>query len=234
MSADTAKRAAMVRALDFVEAGMVLGLGTGSTVEAGLPTLAERIAAGLRVTCVPSSQRTAEAAARLGLPLVALNSIDHVDLSIDGADQVDRDLNMIKGHGGAHLREKVLASIAQKRVFVIDGSKLVERLGQTWLPLELLPYGASFALKRAAAVTGGEARFRPGERSPRRSDNGNLLAECRLGEVADPALLDRQLHAIPGILETGLFIGMVDILVTGDGESASVRYPAPKNGVLRG
>ncbi|SMF46650.1 ribose-5-phosphate isomerase [Tistlia consotensis] len=220
---EAAKRDAARQAFDLVEQDSVLGLGTGSTVEAGLDHLAARIAEGLRVTCIPSSRRTTAAAAERGIGVVDLAEVGQVDLCIDGADQIDRDHRMIKGGGGAHLREKCLARIARQRVYVADRGKLVERLGRTWLPLEILPYGAQFTLQAVARIVGTETRLRRGAYGPLRSDNGNLLADCWIDTLEDPAGLDRTLHAVPGLLETGLFVGFVDRLIVGDPDAAPIR-----------
>lgn len=221
---DQAKRHAAIRALDEIAPGMILGLGTGSTIEAGLPELARRIAAGLAVTCVSSSTRTSAFAARLGINIVALESVERIDLSIDGADQIDDALDMIKGAGGAALREKVMAEAAARRIFVVDRSKLVPRLGNTWLPLEILPYGHAFTLKQVSAVTGGEARLRTGDHAVLRSDNGNLLGEVWIDTLAEkPRSLDDRLRAIPGVLATGIFAGLADRVIIGHGDQVTIR-----------
>lgn len=221
---DQAKRAAALRALDEIAPGMILGLGTGSTVEAGLPELARRITAGLHITCVSSSERTTDMAARLGIPVVALETVARVDLSIDGADQVDDALDMIKGAGGAALREKVMAEAAARRIFIVDHTKLVPRLGKTFLPLEILPYGHLFTLREVAAVTGNEARLRTGDHAALRSDNGNYLGEVWLDELAEPPQhLDQRLRAIPGVLATGIFAGMADCVIIGDADAVTIK-----------
>ena len=224
---DRAKRLAAEAAFDRVADGMCLALGTGSTVEAGLPRLAERVRAGLRITCVSSSERTARAAAALGLPLVELDTIARIDCLVDGADQVAPDLAMIKGRGGALTREKKLAAIAAQRIYAIDAAKQVPVLGNGWLPVEVLPYGWRFTLAAIGRAIGGEVRVREAGGAPLRSDNGNYLADGRVAAIADPPGLERALRAIPGVIETGLFVGFADLVIVSDGMSVAVnRRPA--------
>jgi ribose 5-phosphate isomerase A len=222
MDAGRAKQLAAEAAFDRVADGMCLALGTGSTVEAGLPRLAARVREGLRITCVSSSERTVRVAASLGLPLADLDTIERIDLLIDGADQVAPDLTMIKGRGGALTREKKLAAIAVRRIYAIDSDKQVPVLGNTWLPVEVLPYGWRFTLAAIGHVIGGEMRVREEGGAPQRSDNGNYLADGRIGTLAEPARLDRVLQAIPGVIETGLFIGFADLVIVSDGVSVTV------------
>ena len=222
MDAERAKQLAAEAAFDRVADGMCLALGTGSTVEAGLPRLGARVREGLRITCVSSSERTVRAATALGLPLVDLDTIERIDCLVDGADQVAPDLAMIKGRGGALTREKKLAAIAAHRIYAIDSEKQVPALGNTWLPVEVLPYGWRFTLAAIGRTTGGEVRVREQGGAPLRSDNGNYLADGRIGTVDDPAHLERTLRAIPGVIETGLFVGYADLVIVSDGTSVTV------------
>jgi ribose 5-phosphate isomerase A len=221
MDAERAKQLAAEAAFDRVADGMCLALGTGSTVEAGLPRLAARVHQGLRITCVSSSERTVRAAAALGLPLVDLDTIERIDLLIDGADQVAPDLSMIKGRGGALTREKKLAAIANHRIYAIDSDKQVPVLGNTGLPLEVLPYGWRFTLGAIGRAVGGEVRVREQDGAPQRSDNGNYLADARVGALTDPAGLERALRGVPGVIETGLFVGFADLVIVSDGLSVT-------------
>jgi len=223
MDAGRAKRLAAEAAFDRVADGMCLALGTGSTVEAGLPRLGARVREGLRITCVSSSERTVRVAGSLGLPLVDLDTIERIDLLIDGADQVAPDLAMIKGRGGALTREKKLASIAAYRIYAIDSDKQVAVLGNTGLPVEVLPYGWRFTLAAVGRTIGGEVRLREQDGAPVRSDNGNYLADGRVGSLAEPAHLERTLRAIPGVIETGLFVGFADLVIVSDGTSVTIR-----------
>ena len=222
MDAGRAKQLAAEAAFDRVADGTYLALGTGSTIEAGLPRLAARVREGLHIGCVSSSERTVRAAAALGVPLVDLDRIERIDLLIDGADQVAPDLTMIKGRGGALTREKKLAAIAAHRIYAIDSDKQVPVLGNTWLPIEVLPYGWRFTLAAIARTIGGEVRVREEGGAPQRSDNGNYLADGRIGTLADPARLERALQAIPGVIETGLFVGFADLVIVSDGVSVTV------------
>jgi ribose 5-phosphate isomerase A len=222
MDADRAKQLAAEAAFDRVADGTCLALGTGSTVEAGLPRLAARVREGLRITCVSSSERTVRMAATLGLPLVDLDTIERIELLIDGADQVAPDLTMIKGRGGALTREKKLAAIAARRIYAVDSGKQVPVLGDTWLPVEVLPYGWRFTLAAIGRTIDGEVRVREEGGAPQRSDNGNYLADGRVGALTDPARLDRALQAIPGVIETGLFVGFADLVIVSDGASVTV------------
>lgn len=227
MSGERAKQLAAEAAFDRVADGMCLALGTGSTVEAGLPRLAARVREGLRITCVSSSERTVRAAATLGVPLVDLDTIERIDCLVDGADQVAPDLTMIKGRGGALTREKKLAAIAAHRIYAIDSDKQVPVLGDTWLPVEVLPYGWRFTLAAIRRTIAGEVRVREEGGKPLRSDNGNYLADGRIGTVDDPARLERALQAIPGVIETGLFVGFADLVIVSDGISVTVKHRAP-------
>jgi ribose 5-phosphate isomerase A len=172
---------------------------------------------------VSSSERTVRVAASLGLPLADLDTIERIDLLVDGADQVAPDLTMIKGRGGALTREKKLAAIAAQRIYAIDSEKQVPVLGNTWLPVEVLPYGWRFTLAAIGRTIGGEVRVREQGGAPLRSDNGNYLADGRVGTVAEPATLERRLRAIPGVIETGLFVGFADLVIVSDGTSVIVR-----------
>ncbi len=221
---ESGKRRAAEAAFDLVGEGMTLALGTGSTIEAGLGRLAERVRSGLHILCIPSSERTRRAAQRLGLPLAPLDQVDHLDLLIDGADQIAPDLCMIKGRGGAHTREKKLAIIARRRIYVADASKLVARLGNTALPVEVLPFGQAFTLAEIGRLTGSEAVLRrDAEGRALVSDNGNVLADAWTGPIADPAALQANLKAVCGVVETGLFVGLADQAIVSDGASLRVK-----------
>ncbi len=223
MDAERAKQLAAEAAFDRVADGMCLALGTGSTVEAGLPRLAARVRQGLRITCVSSSERTMRTAGSLGLPLVDLDTVDRIDCLVDGADQVAPDLAMIKGRGGALTREKTLAAIAAYRIYAIGSDKQVPALGNTWLPVEVLSYGWRFTLAAVGRAIGGEVRVREQGGAPLRSDNGNYLADGRIGTLSDPARLEHALQAIPGVIETGLFVDFADLVIVSDGASLTTR-----------
>jgi ribose 5-phosphate isomerase A len=207
------KRAAGRRAVDLVTDGMVVGLGTGSTAAQAVIALAERVAAGLRVVGVPSSRATEELARQVGMPLTTLDEHPMLDLTIDGADEVDPALQLIKGAGGALLREKVLASTSRQFAIVVDDSKLVRQLGQrSALPVEVVPFALPVVVWRLDALG-----LRP---VPRRhgqtlalTDNGNAIIDCQTGPLAEPLVLATRLQAMPGVVDHGLFLGMATIVV---------------------
>src|SRR5471030_1710132 len=203
---DTLKRAAAQRAVALVTDGMVLGLGSGSTAEIAVELLAQRVAAGLDVVGIPTSERTSVLALKLGIALTSLDTHAQIDLAIDGADQVERGtLNLVKGLGGALLREKIVAASARRLVIAVDETKLVARLGgQTALPVEIAAFGWHSTIDRLQA-----AGYRPTLRMtngvPFTTDGGNHIADCAIAVIADAMKLEPALHALPGVIETGLF-----------------------------
>jgi ribose 5-phosphate isomerase A len=213
---DAQKRAAAERAVVEVEDGMVLGLGSGSTAALVIAALAARVAAGLRVLGIPTSEQSAALARRLGVPLTTFAEHRRIDLTIDGADQVERGtLALVKGLGGALLREKIVASASRRMIVVVDETKLVERLGdRTPLPLEIVPFGAEAVIERLAALEGRpELRRRDGK--PFVTDNGNYIVDCHFAVITDPAALEARLAAIVGVVESGLFLGLASKVIVG-------------------
>ena len=207
------KRSAAERAVEMVEHGMVLGLGTGSTVAHVLTLLAARVRAGLQVVGVPSSRATEAAAIRLGIPLTTLAEHPVLDLTIDGADEVDPALNLIKGGGGALLREKVLAGASRHLVIVVDDSKLVRRLGERFaLPVEVAPFALPVVVPALADL---QPTPRQREGQPVTTDNGNLILDLHTGPLADPAALAARLKGLTGVVDHGLFLGMTSRVVVG-------------------
>lgn len=212
MDRDALKRAAAERAVAQVKDGMVLGLGSGSTAEIAVELLAQRVAGGLDVVGIPTSERTRLLALRLGVPLTGFDAHAHIDLAIDGADQVERGtLNLIKGLGGALLREKIVAAAARRLVIVVDDGKLVSKLGgQTALPVEIAAFGWPSTIARLQA-------YRPVLRrsggAPFTTDGGNHIADCAIDTIADARKLEAELHAVPGVIETGLFIAMTSTVI---------------------
>lgn len=213
------KRAAAAAALDFVQSGMKLGLGTGSTAEAFLDLLAPRVADGLEIIGVPTSQRTADKARALGIPIAELDDTAPLDLTIDGADEADRALNLIKGGGGALLREKIVASSSARMVVIADGSKLVDSLGAFALPVEVIGFGARTTIARIEAEIarlGYEAipiSLRMNGDGPFISDSGHFIFDCAFGTIIDAPALARALSDIPGVVDHGLFIDIASSLV---------------------
>jgi len=217
------KRAAAARALEFVHTGMRLGLGTGSTARCFVELLAERVRAGLDVLAVPTSQATRVDAERLGIPLSTLEETPELDVTVDGADEIDPDLNLIKGGGGALLREKIVASASTRMIVIADQSKWVRVLGRFPLPIEVVPFGLGVirpAVEAACAAAGS-----PGPALLRRNkdghafvtDGGHWIVDAALGRISDPRELAARLRAITGVVEHGLFIGLArTALVAGE------------------
>lgn len=212
---DAAKRAAARHAVSYVEDGMIVGLGTGSTAGFALEALAERVRAGLRFEGVPTSLRTAELARRLGLPLLPdYEGFDRVDVTIDGADEIDDSLCAIKGGGGALTREKIVAAATSKQIITVDDQKLVRQLGRFPLAVEVLQMGWRVCQRRLEALGCQATLRRKGDR-PLLTDNGHYILDCAFGLIEAPAELERSINDIPGVIENGLFVGLVDLLVLG-------------------
>jgi ribose 5-phosphate isomerase A len=216
-ASDSAKEAAGHRAAEFVTNGMTVGLGTGSTAEYAIRRLAERVKEeGLRITAVPTSLKTELLARESGIPLVDINGIGRIDLTIDGADEIDAAFNMIKGGGGALLREKVVARASKLEIIVIDPGKLVKRLGEQWpVPVEVVPFGWSQTAKALQAL-GCDVKLRGvSEDRPDQTDNSNYLLDCHFPVIDNPAELEQKIDAVPGVVACGLFIGLAHRLVIG-------------------
>jgi len=212
---EVGKAQAGTAAANMVEDGMRLGLGTGSTAEWLLRALAARVQAGLRIVAVPTSERTARLARELGIPLTTLEETPELDLAIDGADEISPDFELIKGGGGALLREKIVASAARRFVVIADASKCVERLGAFALPVEVVGFARPVVARRIAAL-GAKVRLRQAaDGAAFLTDEGNPILDCAFGRIVDPPTLARALSAIPGVVEHGLFVGMADEVVIG-------------------
>ena len=214
MDVETQKRAAAERALEFVRPGMRLGLGTGSTAAHFVNLLGDRVRAGLKVVAVPTSEATRAQAEQLGIALTTLDETPQLDLAVDGADEIAPDLSLIKGGGGALLREKIVASASARLVVIADQSKWVEVLGRFPLPIEIAPFGATVtqrAVEAVAAAAGcpGPARLRKtASGHPFVTDGGHWLIDAHLQRIGDPQGLAARLAAITGVVEHGLFIGL--------------------------
>lgn len=205
-------------ALDYVEDGMRIGIGTGTTAEEFVRLLAERVADGLAVRGVPTSERTARLCLELGIPLYSLDEEPVLDLTVDGADEVDHELRLIKGGGGALLREKIVAAASAEMVVIADESKLVDMLGAFPLPVEVNPFGMTatrIAVERAAARLGlsGSIDLRPGDEGPFTTDGGHFILDASFGHIPDAEALSEALHLIPGVVEHGLFLSMTSAAV---------------------
>ncbi len=227
---DLLKRAAAARALDFVIDGMKIGLGTGSTAEAFLELLGPKARGGMKLLCTATSERTAQKARALGLTLASLDELAPLDLCVDGADEADRELNLIKGGGGALLREKIVAASSKAVVIIADESKLVPRLGRFPLPVEVSEFGHASTARRIAAAANalGYAKLPIALRAKDgvifKSDSGNLIYDCAFGAITGAAALASALSAIPGVVEHGLFMGLATtLLIAHPGEVEQIK-----------
>lgn len=219
MSQDALKIAAAERALAFVEPGMRLGLGTGSTTAKFVEALGRKVAAGLDVLCVATSEATEVQASALGIKMSTLDETPFLDLTVDGADEVDGELRLIKGGGGALLREKIVATASGRMIIIADGSKKVETLGKFPLPLEVVSFGLTATRNMITALAAdvgceGDINVRMlGNGKPFLTDGGNLILDCHFGRIDDAEELDEALKLIPGVIENGLFIGIADLAI---------------------
>jgi ribose 5-phosphate isomerase A len=217
------KEVAGRRAAEYIETGMVVGLGTGSTAEFAIRAIGERVAAGLEVKAIPTSEASAQLAGEWGITLTTLEDDPAVDLTIDGADEVDPDLDLIKGLGGALLREKIVASATARQVIIIDPSKLVKKLGtQAPLPIEVVPFSWSLVCNRLSE-RGIEPTLRMQQaEQPFVTDNGNYIIDGRFPEGIDDAqATDIWLNTLPGVVENGLFVAMTHLVVIGEADGTS-------------
>lgn len=200
-----AKRVAAEKAVEWVKDGMIVGLGTGSTAYWAICKIGERVQEGLDIKAVSSSRVTEQLAREVGIPLTTFAEIETIDLTIDGADEVDRDHNLIKGGGGALLREKILAYNSKTFLVIVDENKLVGTLGRYPLPVEVVPFASEQTLRHLADL-GCSAALRKDGEAPYTTDNGNYIVDCRFEQIPDPGALDVIIHTIPGVVETGLFV----------------------------
>src|SRR5437660_6555127 len=208
MASDQEKEAAARASLRFIEDGQVVGLGTGSTAAHFIRLLGERVKIGLRIRGIPTSDRSRELALSLGIPLTTLDECQEIAVTVDGADEVDPQLRLIKGGGGALLREKIVASATRQLVIVADASKQVPVLGKFPLPVEVIRFAETLVAKRIAAL-GASVTMRTGvDGKPYVTDENNHILDCHFGQIADADALARQLSEMPGVVEHGLFIGM--------------------------
>jgi ribose 5-phosphate isomerase A len=220
---DREKRAAAARSLEYVEPGQIVGLGSGSTAAIMVEMLALRVRAGLDIRGVATSAPTRLLAEAGGIPLLALAQVTRLDLTIDGADEVDPDLQLIKGGGGALLHEKIVAFGSDRLIIIVDSSKLVARLGRFALPVEVVPSAwRLLALKLGALGCTPALRLQQGGSDPFVTDEGNHILDCACGGIADPRRLARALADLPGVVEHGLFVDMADLVIVGRGTATEV------------
>jgi len=209
------------RALEFVKDGDIVGLGTGRAATVFIRALGRRVWEGLRVTGVPTSAATAVAAQECGIPLESLDDLDGIDVTVDGADEVDPHLDLIKGYGGAMVGEKIVAAASRTEIILVGNDKLVPVLGQRGiLPVEVIPFAVGFCIRRLASL-GCRPQVRMVEGRPFISDSGNYIVDCGIKPITNPQQLEDSIRAIPGVVGSGLFLGIADVVLVG--ESGAVR-----------
>jgi ribose 5-phosphate isomerase A len=209
------KRQAAEKAVQYIEDGMVIGLGTGSTVEFAIKKIGEMVKGGLKIEGIPTSLKTKKLATELKIPLLELDDRIEIDVTIDGADEVDSNLNLIKGGGGALTREKIIAYHSKKVIIIVDETKIVKGLGcDSFLPVEVTKFGWS-ATKKAIESLGCTGELRKIMDEAFITDNQNYIIDCDFGKIADPEALEKEINNIPGVLENGLFIGLADEVIVG-------------------
>ena len=227
---DGEKQTAAHAAVKLVQSGEVVGLGSGSTATHVVRFLAERIQSeALRIVGIPTSQQTRQLAEQLNIPLTTLDQTQEIDITLDGADEIDQDLNLIKGGGGALLREKIIASASRRLIIVADSTKAVARLGKFPLPVEVITFAQALIAERIRAL-GAQVSLRrhPGGH-PYITDEGHHILDCSFGEIPDPPQLAGRLRAFPGVVEHGLFIGMAEMALIGkDGQIVEMRAGGQK------
>jgi ribose 5-phosphate isomerase A len=226
-NADDLKRQAAAKALELVKPGMRLGLGTGSTAAHFVDLLGQRVAQGLDVICVPTSERTRAQAQSLAIPLAELDDLPELDLTVDGTDEFDPALRLIKGGGGALLREKIVAAASQRMIVITDASKAVETLGRFPLPVEVNRFGAEATrhlIVREAAAAGckGPLNLRTENGAPYVTDGGHYIFDCAFGSIPAPEELAARLVAIPGVVEHGLFIGYAQAVISAGAQGIEI------------
>jgi len=221
---DQEKQTAARAAVQLVENGNIVGLGSGSTAEHAVRFLSERVREGLKIVGIPTSKKTKQLAEQLGISLTTFEEHSRIDIDIDGADEIDPRLNLIKGGGGAFLREKIIASISRRFIVIGDSGKRVDCLGKFPLPVEVIPFAQSL-IKPQIEALGAKVSLRSyAYGNPYITDEGHHILDCTFGEIADPPRLADALRRIPGVVEHGLFIGMAErALVGNDGKVIELR-----------
>jgi ribose 5-phosphate isomerase A len=223
--ATNTKKLAAEKALEYIRDGMVLGLGTGSTAYWAIRGVGNKVRNGLKIKAVATSLQSEHLAREEGIPVLDFSEVDHIDLTIDGADEVDGKLNLIKGGGGALLREKIVAAATEYYIIIVDESKLVSTLGKFPLPVEVAPFGWEMTRRRLEELGCTTALRMATDKSVFLSDNGHYILDCSFGKIDDPALLHNQVNGIVGVMENGLFIQMADLVLVGgkDGGTKDMR-----------
>lgn len=227
---DDLKRAAALKSVEYVQDGMVVGLGTGSTAKHMIAALGERVKQGLRIQGVPTSRETADLARRHGIPLIETEDQWAIDVAIDGADQVDPQLNLIKGGGGALLKEKVVAAAARRLIIIVDHTKCVPVLGHPFpLPVEVVPFGWGSTARQIEAL-GYKAVLRRRDGGIFTTEAGHYILDVQIERIERPAELEMQLNALPGVVETGLFVGRTSVLIVGTPAGVEIRTAGGNRG----
>lgn len=213
MANDSEKEMAARAGLKYVHDGQIIGLGSGSTATIAIRLLAERVRDGLTIRGIPSSVQSRDLALQLGIPLTTFDEYQQIDVTIDGADEFDPALNLIKGGGGAMLREKVVASASKQLVIVTDSSKQVPVLGRFPLPVEVIGFAEPLVAKKISDLGASVARRCDSSGKPYTTDEGHHILDCRFGEISDPPTLSRNLSEMPGVVEHGMFVGMASVVL---------------------
>lgn len=229
MANESEKEVSGRAAAKLVRDGDIVGLGTGSTAYFAVVAIGERVKAGLKIGGIPTSDATATLARSLGIPLTTLDEHPEIDITIDGADEIDPQLRLIKGGGGAMLREKIIASASKKVVVIADSSKIVRTLGKFPVPVEIIPFARVVLDKKIAALGAAtKLRTKP-DGTPFVTDEGHHILDCSFGKIFDPPALDRALNDLPGVVEHGLFIGLAKIVLVGRGTKVEeIRRKRPR------
>jgi ribose 5-phosphate isomerase A len=225
---DRLKQAAALKAVEWVRDGMIVGLGTGSTAQHMVRALGEKVRDGMTLRGVPTSQETAALARQAGITLIDADNRWEIDVALDGADQVDPAFNLIKGGGGALLKEKIVAASAKQFVVLVDYTKRVPLLGGSFpLPIEVIPFGGGSTAREIERVTKSRVVLRERQGSPFKTEAGNLIVDAHIERIDRPDELETTLNLIPGVVETGLFVGRTDVLVVGTPQGVEVHH-APR------
>jgi ribose 5-phosphate isomerase A len=217
MANDQEKQAAARAGLRFVKDGQVVGIGTGSTAAYFIQLLGEQVRNGLRIRGIPTSDHSRQQAAGLGIPITTLDECSEIDVTVDGADEVDPELRLIKGGGGALLREKIVASATKNYVVIVDATKRVPVLGKFPLPVEVIKFAQAVVLRKIKALGARVSLRRQADGKPFLTDENNHILDCSFGQISDVEKLARQLSDMPGVVEHGLFIGMASVVLVADG-----------------
>lgn len=221
---DSLKKAAALKAVEFVRDGMIVGLGTGSTAKHMVTALGERVRAGMKLRGVPTSRETAELARQQGIPLIDQDNAWIIDVAIDGADQVDPGFNLIKGGGGALLKEKIVAASAKRFIVLVDYTKRVPVLGGSFpLPIEVVPFGWGSTAREIEALTKSRVVLRERNGAPFNTEAGNMIVDVHIDRIDQPRDLEIALNQIPGIVETGLFVNRTDVLIVGTAQGVQTQ-----------